>query len=100
MKADVRLLPSAHSDLESIYRFVAKDDVLAADRLFERLDGCCHALADFPRRGAARLELGKGLHSWSVGRYIIFYRLLENVVTVIRVVHGARDLSKLDFSAS
>jgi len=52
-------------------------------------------LADNPGLGRARDELRPGLRSFSAGRFLIFYRPLDNGIQVVRVVHGARDIGGL-----
>lgn len=42
--------------------------------------------------GRARSELRPGVHSIPVGNYLIFYRFDETRVSVVRVLHGARNL--------
>jgi toxin ParE1/3/4 len=52
-------------------------------------------LAENPWRGKARHELGEGVRSFPVGRYILFYRATPEGIDVIRVLHGARDLNAI-----
>ena len=39
------------------------------------------------------LDLGHGLRSYPVGRYVLFYRFDDTVLALVRVIHSARDLS-------
>lgn len=48
--------------------------------------------------GRLRGELATGLRSFPVGRYVIFYRALSNGIEIVRVLHGARDLSADGFA--
>ena len=92
----VRLLAEARKDLDEIWSFVAADSVEQADRLVTRLlDVCDSTLATFPQSGRPRPELDVGLGSLSVGNYVVFYRFTEDAVQVVRILHGARDLSPL-----
>lgn len=58
-------------------------------------------LAEFPYLGAAdEAQLGPGRRRWVVEPYLIVYRVEpDRSVTVLRIVHGARDLPAL-FGAS
>jgi|GEM_PF-4839202 len=49
---------------------------------------------DFPLIGEARPWLGKGVRRVVERPYLIFYRLGENVVLVLRVLHGARRITR------
>jgi toxin ParE1/3/4 len=48
-----------------------------------------------PQLGRRREELSPRLRSFPVGRYVIFYRPLENGIEIARVLHGARDFPPL-----
>jgi toxin ParE1/3/4 len=39
-----------------------------------------------------RYELLAGLRSYPAGDFVIFYRILETTVEVVRVLHGRRDI--------
>lgn len=45
--------------------------------------------------GRLRDELTEGLRSFPVGRYVIFYRIVQDGVEIVRVLHGARDLDSI-----
>ena len=48
-----------------------------------------------PLAYAAREDLAPGLRMAAMGRYVIFFRVLGDVVRIERVLHGARDLLAL-----
>jgi toxin ParE1/3/4 len=87
--------PIVDTDLLEIWLYVAQDNVEAADRLLDRIDACCRTLAKAPRAGRAREELGPGVRSHPVGRYVIYYRKVSAGIEVIRVLSGYRDISSL-----
>jgi toxin ParE1/3/4 len=45
--------------------------------------------------GANRDRLGSGLRSFPVGNYLVFYRTVPDGIELVRLLHGARDLSRL-----
>lgn len=45
---------------------------------------------------AASRGAGHGLRRRPVGRYAIYYRLRNDAVEIVRVVHAARDAGALD----
>jgi toxin ParE1/3/4 len=49
----------------------------------------------FPLTGAARDYLAAGLRVTFHRNYAIYYRIATDAIVVIRVFHGARDISKL-----
>ena len=85
----VRFRPAAQEDLDEIWAGAGCDSVAAARRLHARLISACGRLADFPRLGRASPR-GDLREAVSVRPYVIIYRVLPDVVTVVRIVHGAR----------
>jgi len=90
-----RLTPEASRDLEEIADFLAEDDAFAAARLVDAIEEKCRALAAMPGMGRARDEFAPGLRSSLSGRYLVFFRPVDDGIQVIRIVHGSRDLPKL-----
>jgi len=95
MTNEPRLSRRANQDLIDLAKYVARDNPVAAANLLERLEGACQQLADspslsFPVDGAA-----KGLLIWPVAKYVIIYRIEVDMISVLRIVHGARDLGRL-----
>lgn len=84
--------PRAKSDLAEIWDYIANDSEAHADIFVEKIDEKFKTLAAQPYTGRRRNELGEGLRSFPVGRYVIFYRPLEDGVEIIRVLHDTRDL--------
>ena len=69
---------------------IARDDPAAARRVRERIDAAARGLAE---RSTGRPGRVPGTHEKSVTNapYIVAYALDERTVTILRVVHGARD---------
>lgn len=64
-----------------------------AQGLVERVTGTLERLlVRNPRVGRARPHLGEDVRAFPVLPYIIFYRVLDRRVYVIRIVHGHRDI--------
>lgn len=68
----------------------------AADRLIEKIEKAYRSLCGFPFKGAMRDELGENVRSYPVGNYLIFYTVDDEKVTVLRILHGARDVQDLE----
>lgn len=92
--AKLNLSRKAEADLDEIWFAIALNNRSAADRLLDRFAYRMAMLEDFPEMGPARPELGEGARALVEGNYLIIYRLVSGVVEIVRVVHGARDLSK------
>lgn len=93
----VSLNPQATDDLRELADWTTdRAGPDTADAYLQRVAAKCDALADYPRRGRPRTELADTLHSIPFeGRLTILYRVHEDDVEIMRVVNGARDLSKL-----
>jgi toxin ParE1/3/4 len=87
--------PLAQADLDSIWDYIAADSPAAADRLLERFQETFARLARHPLMGRARDELRPGLRSFSVRKYVVYYRFFEGRVIIVRVIHGARDVTTM-----
>lgn len=91
----LRISRDAHLDLDDIWLCVARDNMEAADDLTDSITHEYERLAAFPFLGRLRDELRPGLRSWAHGSYVIFYTGSNELVEIVRVLHGARDLPPL-----
>jgi len=92
---DVVLTPSAESDLDDIWLAIARDNRLAADRLLKRIGEKLQRLSVFPEMGSPRPEVAPTARLLIEGNYLILYEASPTHVVVVRVLHGARDLTDL-----
>lgn len=81
----------AEIDLIEIWAHIANDDPLAADRQLDLIDEACQMLAGHQHAGKSRDDLAHGLRFFPVGNYLVFYGVRDDGITVVRVLHGARD---------
>lgn len=92
----VSYAPQAEDDLVGIADYIARDKPEAARRWVERLRETCETLATQPEMGELRSEFGVvGCRSFSLGKYVIFFRPVDHGIEVARVVHGSRDMRSL-----
>ena len=80
-----------------IWVWIARDNPGAADRVTDRLEQRAAMLAEHPQMGVARPEIGEDARSLVVDRRLILYRQDEDGIQIVRIVDGARDLSKLSW---
>ena len=75
--------------------FISIDDPAAAEQLLNNFEIAFRRLSRRPKSGRARDEIAPGLRSITVGAYIVFYKIRLNVIEIVRVVSGYRDLPRL-----
>jgi toxin ParE1/3/4 len=83
--------PLAEQDLENIADYIAADNPARALSFVQELRKQCERISANPRGYRERPEFGEGVRSCAHGRYAIFFTLDAEKVTVVRILHGARD---------
>lgn len=90
----VAFAAAAKRDLEAIVDYIAQDNPVAAAKVFDAVSAVAARLADFPEMGhAGRLPDTRELVVAGLP-YVIVYHVARDVVTIIAVFHGARDLAR------
>lgn len=91
-----RLSAQAAREVENIWEYIAKDDVAAASRVRLEFYEAFQKLADRPGIGHTRHDLtGQPVRFWPVRSYLVVYKADSRPLEIVRVVHGARDLTRL-----
>ena len=90
----MRLLitPLAAQDLEEIGDYIAQDNPQRATGFISELRNQCEKICLNPAGYRLRPELSENLRSCAHGSYIIFFENTLDQVTIIRILHGARDI--------
>lgn len=84
--------PLAERDLLEIATYIARDKPQAARKFVQMLRDRCRFIAKHRGFGSARpLLTGGALRSHVLGNYVIYFRRLEAVVEIVRILHAARD---------
>lgn len=91
----VRYTWQARQDLVEIWKHIAADSPVTADQCLDRIEARCKRLATFPVIGPERTDIAPDARMLVVERWIALYRLVEEGVQIVRIVDGARDLSRL-----
>lgn len=87
------LSTDANLDLDDIWEFIAADSVDAADRWIAKLFDAFEALGQTPGMGHRREDLTNyPVLFWPVGAYLIIYRATREVVDIVAVTQGSRDI--------
>jgi toxin ParE1/3/4 len=93
--ANVVFRQQAWRDLETIDKRIGNEDPGAAERFRANTLRRIRLLERFPEAAQPRPEFGHDIRTIPIGRYIVILRVVVPKVTVLRILHGARDLPKL-----
>ena len=94
----VVLVHDATTDLREIGDYVAENNAQAAVRLVSALRRACLDLGKFPHKFPIVGESnGSAVRRRPHGAYLIFYRVIDKGVEVLRVMHSARDHERILF---
>jgi toxin ParE1/3/4 len=94
----VSIASAAEDDVLSIHEYIAVDDPGAARRWLDAFRDQIRSLKTFPGRGARIPEaeiLGVTYRHLIHGNYRTVYRVDDDRVLIVRVLHGARQLEGL-----
>lgn len=96
MPARFRLSPAAEEQIGEILEFIAADNQNAALRIRNALYEAFEQLARLPGMGHKREDLtDRPLKFWTVYPYLVVYVPESEPLTIIAVLHGARDVEQL-----
>jgi plasmid stabilization system protein ParE len=93
--ARLRYSAAARDDLSSIAEYIAGENGsrAVAERFTGELRRKCRELAAAPiRMGRLRPELLPDLRSQPYRRYMIFFRYIDDVLEIVNVIEGHRDV--------
>ena len=83
----------SRDDLMSIVEYIAKDNLDAAQRVFNDIRNKTEHLRDFPQMG--RVGRITGTRELVVlGNYIIVYQQQQETIQILRVMHSAQQFPK------
>lgn len=88
--------PRSRQDLVSVHQWISEGSRQRAVRFVDKLIRKCEKLAENPNIGLTIEEAPDlGIRWTRVGSFLIFFRVLEDSVEIVRVIHGARDWLQL-----
>ena len=88
----VTFSPKSRQDLFDIGDYIAKGSRANARRFVAKLVGQCQRIGRAPLGYVCREDLAPGLRMAALDRHVIFFRVLDGIVRIERVLHGARNL--------
>ena len=84
----------AEADIDEIWTYIAQRDFHAADRLSDRFVAKFEMLSRQPLIGELVGHLSPGLRCVPVGNYVVYYEIVRDRVSISRVLHGSRDITR------
>jgi toxin ParE1/3/4 len=91
----LRITPLAAQDLEEIGDYVAQDNASRAVEFLAELQAHCEIIRRNPEGYRQRLVFSQTMRSCTNGNYVIFFESNDSEITIIRVLHGGRNLKAL-----
>jgi toxin ParE1/3/4 len=86
----------ANDDLAQIWNYLAREaSVARADDQINKIESACRVLSDWPLAGRARDAILPGLRTVAAPPFVVFYRVSDNAVQIIRVLDGRRDIDAI-----
>jgi plasmid stabilization system protein ParE len=96
----VVITDAAYADLRGIGLVIAADNPARAETFLQDVLSRCNQLASMPRAfPLVPAWEALGIRRRPFRDYLIFYRVNDKAVEVLRILHGARDIDALLFPA-
>lgn len=85
----------AEKDLENIFDYTfEKFGVDQAVKYVSSFDNVFDSLVKSPPMGRERKEIRSELSSLAKENHVVFYRIMDSKIRIVRIIHGSRDLPK------
>ena len=89
------LAQEATQDLDEILDYFLSRNIDAGERFIQEFNKKCKYLTQFPNIGRSYANLDPTLRGIPVDGYILFYRVFEDNIIIVRVISGYRDLKSV-----
>ncbi len=89
------LAPEAIKDLEKILDYLAAGSLDSGENFLDAFQKKCRFLTQFPKMGRSYERIRDDLRGLPLKGYVIFYRVSESQVEILRVIQGNRDFEAL-----
>ncbi|NES19397.1 MAG: type II toxin-antitoxin system RelE/ParE family toxin [Symploca sp. SIO3E6] len=89
------ITPEAIKDLKMITDYLAQNNLKSAEQLLKQFNKKCYYLVQFPKIGRSYHHIRPSLRGLPLNGYIIFYRLSQDTIEIMRVIKGNRDLGAI-----
>jgi toxin ParE1/3/4 len=85
----------ASQDLNEIADYFMENNIEAGERFFREFNRKCKQIVAFPNSGKSYAQIRQDLRGLPLEGYIIFYRLLDDGIEIMRVISGRRNLPSI-----
>jgi len=85
----------AELDLLAIWEQLASYGNDVADQAIDQVEKRCKVICQFPFGAEACPQFGEGMRWFPAGNYVIFYRVQDDCIQLVRVLDGRRDLPRV-----
>lgn len=91
----VHVTRSAERDMDDIWLYWAQRASLdVADRMQETIEERFSLLVEQPLAGRKCEDIAPGARCFPAGKFLIYYRKSRSALTILHVLHGAREQKK------
>jgi toxin ParE1/3/4 len=88
---------TAKADLIEIYDYINADNPAAAEAFIEDLTEKLFSLAETGMTGSPRDWISSGLRAFPYRQRCFYFRIIEDAMIVVRILHGRQDVTATDF---
>jgi toxin ParE1/3/4 len=85
----------ASQDLDEISEYFVGRNIDAGEKLLQLFNEKCARLMQFPNMGKSYAHIRSWLKGVPLDNYIIFYEVLDDEITILRIVSGRQNLPEL-----
>ncbi|MEX0613993.1 MAG: type II toxin-antitoxin system RelE/ParE family toxin [Pirellulales bacterium] len=85
----------AEADMLAVWEYIAQDNIAAADRMIDRFTAAFERAAQFPEANQKYQHPKGDFRIAVVAPYLIFYKISDDEIDIVRVLHGARRWEEL-----
>ena len=89
------IAPTASRDLNKIADYFLTVNVTAGEKLFQLFSQKIKQLTQFPLMGRSYNHIKPSLRRLPLKGYIIFYRVSDDQIEILRIINGHQNLSDL-----
>ncbi len=93
--AGYALSPAARADIEGIWDYTLRHwGEAQAERYTWNIRDACEALGNGTLSGRSAEDIRAGYRKAAVGSHVMFYRMREDVVEIVRILHRSMDVGR------
>lgn len=93
-KYKILFLKEAYNDLDTIFDYISLDNPSNANSMLDKIFKSLSPLENFPLLGTKIIHSSLKNYEFRmivVDPYIMFYRIIDDIIYIYRVLHGARN---------